>query len=220
MRFPSVRTMAFMADIHGNLDALDAVLQALEEHQVNDIYVAGDLLFGGDQPLGVWHRLQDVHARCVRGLSDTALCQLKPSFIKPANPHEESMATRFIDIHHALGELIVERLRRLPETMRIPMVNGGEILMVHGSPEDPLTEINHAMSDDEIAERLDNDPAEIVVCGSSHVPFDRVVNDVRVINVGSVGEAPEGQNAHYTLITPRNDGVDVSQQWVEWSAAS
>jgi hypothetical protein len=37
-----------------------------------------------------------------------------------------------------------------------------------------------------------DDPAELVVCGFSQVPFDRMVGDVRIINVGSVGEAPDG----------------------------
>ena len=46
------------------------------------------------------------------------------------------------------------------------------------------------MSDDEIRRLLGDDPADIVVCGGSHVPFDRTVMEVRVIGIGSVGEAP------------------------------
>src|SRR6185436_12666473 len=46
------------------------------------------------------------------------------------------------------------------------------------------------MSDEEISALLGDDPADLVICGGSHVPFDRTVTGVRVINVGSVGEAP------------------------------
>jgi hypothetical protein len=46
------------------------------------------------------------------------------------------------------------------------------------------------MSDEEISALLGDDPADVVICGGSHVPFDRMVAGVRVINVGSVGEAP------------------------------
>ena len=57
--------------------------------------------------------------------------------------------------------------------------------------------------------------------------FDDVVREidteielegVRVINVGSVGASPEGGLAHYTVITPRVDGMLVEQTWVEYSA--
>jgi predicted phosphodiesterase len=49
------------------------------------------------------------------------------------------------------------------------------------------------MTDEEISALIGDDPADLVICGGSHVPFDRVVSGVRVINVGSVGEAPSGQ---------------------------
>ncbi|MFT3768800.1 MAG: hypothetical protein QM820_25425 [Minicystis sp.] len=64
--------------------------------------------------------------------------------------------------------------------------------------------LSHDMSDEEISALLGDDPADIVVCGGSHVPFDRVVAGMRVINVGSVGEAPRGSgpwlHADATLI--------------------
>ncbi|TNF62381.1 MAG: hypothetical protein EP303_04125 [Deltaproteobacteria bacterium] len=78
-----------------------------------------------------------------------------------------------------------ERLRRLPERERIPLVDGREILMVHGSPADNNREISHDLSDDEILALLDDDPADIIVCGSTHVPFQRTVEEYHVVNVGS-----------------------------------
>lgn len=59
---------------------------------------------------------------------------------------------------------------------------------------------------------LAGDPATIVVCGASHVPFQRDLEDVRVINVGSVGAAPEGAVADFTVITPRPDGTMLIEQ--------
>jgi predicted phosphodiesterase len=56
-----------------------------------------------------------------------------------------------------------------------------------------------------------------VVCGGSHVPFDRTVAGARVINVGSVGEAPRGTgpypHADATLIVIRGpeSRVDIEQ---------
>ena len=72
------------------------------------------------------------------------------------------------------------------------------------------------MSDDEMRSLLADDPADIIVCGGSHVPFQRVLEEVHVVNVGSVGAAPEGRVAHYTIITPRMDGTEVLQNYVEY----
>jgi hypothetical protein len=80
----------------------------------------------------------------------------------------------------------------LPTTVRLPLDDGGEVVLVHGSPSDPTEPITHDMSDEEISALLGDDPADVVVCGGSHVPFDRTVSGVRIINVGSVGEAPSG----------------------------
>ena len=88
--------------------------------------------------------------------------------------------------------------------------------MVHGSPADNNREISHDLSDDEILALLDDDPADIIVCGSTHVPFQRTVEEYHVVNVGSVGAAPEGPIAHYTVITPRMSNADILQDWVSY----
>jgi predicted phosphodiesterase len=70
------------------------------------------------------------------------------------------------------------------------------------------------MSDEEVGALLGDDPADIVVCGGSHVPFDRMVAGVRIINVGSVGEAPAGSagsHADATFIAVRAAGLEIEQ---------
>ena len=51
--FPQQKRLAFLSDVHGNLPALQAVLQELREADVETVYVCGDLLLGGQQPLEV-----------------------------------------------------------------------------------------------------------------------------------------------------------------------
>ena len=88
--------------------------------------------------------------------------------------------------------------------------------MVHGSPMDPTVELTHDLDDDELEGRIDDDPADLIVCGSSHVPFRRDVAEWTILNVGSVGEAPEGRNAHFTILRPRMDGIEVHQDHVAY----
>jgi predicted phosphodiesterase len=213
---PASRPMAFMSDVHGNVRALDAVVAELKRLTIADIFVAGDLLLGGEAPLEVWQRLQSLNARCVRGTSDVALATLDPAVLKPRTSDEENMAARFAATRRAIGDLILRRLGELPDRIRVPMIDGSELLLVHGSPSDPFESIDHDLEDEDVRELLADDPADIVICGATHVPFARVIDDVHVINVGSVGSAPGGGIAHFTVLYPKSSGATVEQTWVEY----
>src|SRR5688572_18557812 len=106
--------MAFISDIHGRLDALDAVLDELRRREVKRVYVAGDLLVGGPDPLGVWRRLTEIKAHCVRGVSDSALCSVDTSKLVPMNENERQKLDAFLLTRRTVGELVLESLRRLP----------------------------------------------------------------------------------------------------------
>ncbi len=214
---PAARPIGFLSDVHGNLPALEAVLEELDRRGVHDVYVAGDLLLGGEEPLDVWRRLQQIEARCVRGTSDTALVQIDPDTLRPIDAAQRARAAVFGQTRAAIGDLVVEQLRRLPDTIRIPLIDGSEVVVVHGSPADPSTEITHDMSDDEILALIADDPADIVVCGGSHVPFERRVGDVYVVNVGTVGQSPSGERvADFAVFVPAMDGTRVELTHVEY----
>jgi predicted phosphodiesterase len=213
---PAAGPIAFLSDVHGNLTALEVVLAELERLDVKRVYVAGDLLLGGDEPLGVWQRLRALGAICTRGPSDLALGSVDPGSLVPIDEEQRRQARLFADTRAAIGDLVAERLRRLPEQQRIPLVDGREVLMVHGSPADSNQEIGHDLSDDDVLALLNDDPADIIVCGSTHVPFQRAVEEYHIVNVGSVGASPEGPIAHYTVVTPRMSSADILQDWVTY----
>jgi predicted phosphodiesterase len=181
-----------VADIHGHLDALRAVLATAERRSFHKLLVAGDIVFPGPEPLETWRRLSAAGALMVQGLSDRAVSTLDPATIRARTDDERTRLERLQCTRDALGDVILHRIRRLPTHERVPLEDGGELLLVHGSPADPSEALTHDMSDEEINALLGDDPADVVVCGASHVPFDRMVGGVRVINVGSVGEAPAG----------------------------
>jgi putative phosphoesterase len=208
--------MAFLSDVHGNLQALDAVLEELKQRAVRDVFVAGDLILGGDQPMEVWRRLQTVGAHCVCGPSDMALARVDPRGLKPQDDAEAEKVRTFIATQKALGEIVLKRLSQLPKELRLPLIDGSELILVHGSPRDPFESLSHTMEEDELRLMLADDPADVVVCGGTHVPFTRMVDDVQIINVGSVGSAPEGRYAHYTIIFPQLAGTRFEQDHVEY----
>jgi predicted phosphodiesterase len=160
----------------------------------------------------------------VRGVSDQALVTLDPGALRPRSDRERSMIERMKEVRGELGDLVCERIKRLPTHHRIPLEDGGELLLVHGSPLDPAEALSFDMSDDEVDALLGDEPGDIVVCGMSHTPFHRMVGDVHIVNVGSIGEAPDGLPeppsfvhgarplvAHATWIESTPQGVSVEQ---------
>jgi predicted phosphodiesterase len=198
-----------ISDIHGHAGALSAVLAMAERRAFHKLLVAGDIVFPGPAPLETWRRLTAAGAVMVQGVSDKALATLDPSDLHPTNDHERRRVERMRSVRAELGELILERLRRLQTHFRLPLEDGSELLLVHGAPTDPTAELSDDLTDEEIDALIGGDPADVVVCGMAHMPFERQVGDVRVINVGSVGEAPVGGGAHPVM---------AHATWIESSA--
>ncbi len=209
-----------LSDIHGQLDALAAVLATAEKRSFHKLLIAGDLLFPGPQPLETWRRLSAAQAIMVQGASDRAIATLDPKTIAASTEHERAMVERMRGVRAELGDVILERVRRLPTHARLPLEDGTELVLVHGSPHDPFEALTFDMDEEELNALLGDDPADVVVCGMSHTPFDRMLGDVRIINVGSVGDAPDGRAtnaagpplvAHATWIESTPGGLIVEQ---------
>jgi len=209
-----------VSDIQGNLAALQAVLATAERVNFQKLLCAGDLLFPGPDPLETWRRLTGAGAVMVQGATERALSTLSPETIRgAASAHEKAMSDRFAEVQRELGDVVLERIRRLPQQERIPLEDGRELLLIHGSPADPLEAMSNDLDDEDLLALMGDDPADIVVCGMSHVPFDRIIGDIRIVNVGSVGDAPDERTpddpepkfAHATWIDTSKHGVDVEQ---------
>ena len=199
-----------ISDIHGHAAALAAVLATAERSGYGKILVAGDICFPGPEPLATWRRLSQANAVCVQGVGDRALATLDLSGVHPRSEHERVRLDRLTAVRSELGELILHKLAHLPPAVRLPLEDGTELLLVHGSPTDAMEPFTHDMSDEEVMALLGDDPADVIVCGGSHVPFDRTVAGVRIPGVGSVGEAPGG-HADATLLTTSAEGIEAIQ---------
>ncbi len=207
--------VAVLSDVHGNARALRAVLDELARRGVGRIYVLGDHLVGGDAPLDTWKMLMDARAKLARGLGDTALASLVPEKLAPETDDERARAERFVRTRKEVGELVLRHLLALPYALRVPLADGRELLVSHGSPADPTVEITHDLDDEEMLSLVASDPADIVATSGGHVSFVRDLGEIRVVGVGSVGDSPERDHAHFVLITPGYDGTVIEQAHVE-----
>jgi putative phosphoesterase len=200
-----------ISDIHGHYAALRAVLSAADLLGWDQLVVCGDLCFPGPEPLQVWKELIARKALCVQGTTDKALAQIDPAKLTATTEQERGRIERLRQVRDALGELIVARLARLQDRAHLDVESGHTVLVVHGSPEDPFEPFTHEMDDDELLALVGDAAGDIIICGGSHVPFDRTVSDVRIVNVGSVGEAPSGTHADGTIIETTQLGYEVRQ---------
>lgn len=204
-----------VSDIHGHAAALSKVLDEGMVRGFDQLVACGDLLFPGPEPLATWRLLTERGAVCVQGLTDAAVARLDPASLEPRTAAERARVEELYALHDALGELIVARLARLQQTARLHLESGHEMVVVHGSPSDPTTSMSVDMNDEELNALLGDDPADVVVCGGSHVPFVRALGDVRIVNVGSVGAAPAGTHANATIIESTPLGVNIEPFDVE-----
>lgn len=196
---------AIISDIHGNLDALEAVLA--DAGDVEDIWCLGDLVGYGPQPNECIDLLQARHAKCVTGNHDRACIGMMDT--NEFNP-EASEAAQWT--HDHLTPAHIDYLAALPE--RIQVGPEGEFTVVHGSPREPvweyLTNVTVARAN------FGYFQTRYCLVGHTHVPlvFQRLWTDERppdertivpqadtplaldqnrlIVNPGSVGQPRDG----------------------------
>ncbi len=223
---PIETTFAVISDLQGNLAALDAVLAELDRRGVYRLLVAGDHLLGEGptQPLEVWRRLNASGRRTIelaRSLADTALATLPEARLvsRSGEESDEERREAFLDTRKAVGALVLKALEKLPTLLRVGLADGREVLVVHGAPRDPGIDVTHDLDDDEVTELLGGEPADIVIVGGAHTPFQREVRGVRVVGLGSAGEPLGGEPlAHVVLVTPRYEGTVIEDAFVPFGS--
>jgi predicted phosphodiesterase len=184
--------VAALYDVHGNLPALDAVLAEVDA----DVILVGGDVVAGPWPAETLARLRslDGDVRFIRGNADRELAKRTEG---RAPPH----LLEFVRERLSADDLAF--LGSLPLTETIDVDGLGEVLFCHATPrtdEEIFTRISPEAS---WGVALDGVVAGVVVCGHTHMQFDRPIGDVRLINAGSVGMPYEQEpGAYWALLGP------------------
>jgi predicted phosphodiesterase len=183
-------------DIHGNVDALEAVL-ADPRAKDPDLVVAGGDAVPGPFARATLARLEALPVRWIRGNGEREVAEAVGA---PA-PADDDLAARTAAITAAeLGGARARELGRLPLTVELDGV-----LYCHASPRRDDEMLTRLSSDDRWADALGGVEAAVVVGGHTHQQDDRVVGGGRFLNAGSVGLPYEGDGAARWLWV--SDGV-------------
>lgn len=190
--------LAALYDIHANLPALEAVLEEVREANVNRVIIGGDVV-PGPMPRETLARLfdLDVPTQFIQGnceVADLAEMAGKDPGV-PAQAREYvRWAARELDPDH------VRLFASWPKTLRVQIEGLGQVLFCHGTPRNENEIFSRLTSEERLLPVFGGlDDIALVVCGHTHMQFDRQVGKIRVVNAGSVG-MPFGEPGAYWLL--------------------
>jgi putative phosphoesterase len=175
-------------DIHGNIDALEAVL-ADPRAQGPDVVIVGGDAVPGPFAAATLARLEalSVPVRWIRGNGEREVAEA----VGAATPADDDLASRTAAITAAeLGDARAQALGGLPLTLELDGV-----VYCHASPRRDDEMLTRLSPEERWADALGEVDATVVVGGHTHQQDDRVVGGVRFVNAGSVGLPYEGDGA-------------------------
>jgi len=210
--------VAILADIHGNLPALDAVLAEIAAEGIERIVCLGDVATLGPQPHEVIARLRALGCPIVLGNTDAALLALQ----RDEGTLGGDLSNEDFD-QWCAAQLTNEDfayLRTFQPTISLPLGDSGTLLCYHGSPRSYDERITAETTDEALHEMLAETPAHLYAGGHTHQQMLRRHRDVLVLNPGTVGFAKDAippaapvsnpSWAEYAVVASDGGRLDVS----------
>ena len=193
--------VAALYDIHGNLPALEAVLEDARAANADQIVVGGDV-FPGPMPRETLEYLLglDIPVRFIHGNGDrVVLGQMRGN--EPTEVPEQFRE----GIRWNARQLTPEHEKILaswPGTLQLEIRGLGDVLFCHATPQNDTDIFTRLTAENRLRPIFQTVDASLVVCGHTHMQFDRPIGPVRVVNAGSVGMPYGRPGACWLLLGP------------------
>src|SRR5438067_12152796 len=184
-------------DMHGNLPALEAVLEDLRDVRVDRVVVGGDLLPGpmARETLTLLLNL-DVPVEWIYGNGEVAVLERMAGSESAKVPEQYRPAIAWTAEQVRDHEKLI---RAWPMTVRLEIDGLGSALFCHATPRNEDEAFTRLTPEDRLLPVFDGVDAAVVICGHTHMQFDRTIGRTRVVNAGSVG-MPFGEPGAYWLL--------------------
>jgi predicted phosphodiesterase len=209
--------VAALFDIHGNLPALEAVLEDVRAARVDRVVIGGDVL-PGPMPAETLACLADLDmpVHYVSGNGERIV------LAQAAGADISEVPERYRDVIRWNAERLRPGdetwLRSWPATCRVDVEGPGAVLFCHATPRNDTEVFTRLTPDDRLVPVFAGIDTPLVVCGHTHMQFDRSVGRVRVVNAGSVGMPfAQPRGAYWLLLGP---GVELRRSDYDYAGAA
>ena len=193
--------VAALYDIHGNLPALEAVLDDVRREEPDLIVVGGDVLPGPmpRETLACLFSLE-VPTQFLVGNGDRVVLEQR------AGKESDEVTGQFREVIRWTSQQLGPEYERLmvswPLTLVIEITGIGEVLFCHATPRSDTETFTRLTPEDRLMPVFERVRGPLVVCGHTHMQFDRTIGKVRIVNAGSVGMPFQESGAYWLLLGP------------------
>ena len=200
--------IALLSDIHGNLPALEAVMEDILRHKPDRIFSLGDQVNLGPNPREVLSLLRAEHVECLSGNHERYVLDAMAG-----NPVYQ--AANFAAPRFNAERLTAEEIT-FPEQMEL-----GGITFCHAMPGDdrfPVYDTERALP---LLEKMTFDKPTHIICGHGHNPSHISIGHLRLDSIGAVGCMDDGVpgTAPYAILTLSNGGAMLRPYYVSYDTS-
>ncbi|HSR50874.1 MAG TPA: metallophosphoesterase family protein [Acidobacteriota bacterium] len=209
--------VAALYDIHGNLPALEAVLGEVEGEDVDQVIVGGDVVPGpmpAESLEALWNLAIPVRFIYGNGEQDILALHDGQELTRVPEQFHESMRW----VADALPSRHLRELETWPPTLSLSIPGLGEVLFCHATPRDDNGLFTSITPEERLRPLFESAGADVVMCGHTHMQFDRTVAGVRVVNAGSLGMPFGEPGAYWASLS--SEGIELRRTEYDFAAAS
>ena len=214
--------IAVLSDIHGNLLALEAVLEDIQKKGCEKILFLGDYALAGPEPSDTVNFCMSLsehdNIEMIQGNTDKMIADFSEEVYEAVKRGAPVMANALREEATHLSKSQIEFLKNLPVQKELE-IDGVKILMVHGSPRRNNEDILPDTPLEEVEKMLDGVDADLILCGHTHLPCGFQTNTRQtVVNDGSVGRPfTDNPESCYVIISTKGNGeYEVEHNFVKY----
>jgi len=213
--------IAIISDIHGNMQALEAVLADIEKEKGDKIFCLGDLAMAGPEPIKAIEKIKSLYdenkLELIQGNTDEMIGNYNEELRQKVKNAAPIMGNALENDVKIIPDNLKNFLKNLPAQKELE-IEGLKVLLVHGSPRKNDENIFPDLPIEKVEEMVKGTDADIIFCGHTHIPCGyQTRNKQTIVNEGSVGRpfTPEPK-ACYVVAEFNNKNSEIQHKFIDY----
>ena len=214
--------IAVISDIHGNMEAIEAVMEDIKNEGCEKLFVLGDYAMAGAEPdlaVDYFKNLKNkFDCKLIQGNTDLMIADYTEELYGKLKEKAPIMAEALKSDAKTLNPIQKLFLKTLPIQLEVEE-DGVKFLLVHGSPRKNNEDILPDTPMSEVEKMVEKVDADVILCGHTHIPCGfQTSNKKTVVNVGSIGRPFTAEpKSCYLVVTTENGSCVFEHRFVEYN---